>query len=64
MLLAAMAVTMGALVFLLWHQNKGLRAETDALRATIEGTQDAQEALDDVQRDGAPSWLRRTFGDQ
>jgi len=57
---AVMAVIGGAIyIGVSWERDR--RAADDA-RDYIEGTQDADKATDDVRRDGACNWLRKTFG--
>jgi hypothetical protein len=57
--LAAVAFAVSFYLGVDWYRDK--RALDDA-RDYIEGTQDADEAVDDVRSVGACSWLRETFG--
>lgn len=60
--LAALAVALAGGLYWSITAHAATRAELAEARAFIEGTQDADRAVDDVRRVGACSWLLRTFG--
>ena len=60
--ISAIAATMIAATVVWFVHNDRERRALDDARDYIGGTQDADEATDDVRRVGACNWLRETFG--
>lgn len=57
--IAAVALSVSFYLGADWYRDQ---RDLDDARDYIEGTQDADKAVDDVRRVGACSWLLRTFG--
>ena len=58
----ALALAIAAGLFLAGAAWERQGADLDDARDNLEARDDAQDAIDDVRRDGAAEWLRETFG--